>query len=51
MGISKRELLTEYYMDEFCAVSDEWRIMHGTAEVEEDVSVGSAQAMIDFLGG
>lgn len=35
MGIGKRELLDDYYMDEFIILAEEWSILNG-AEVVED---------------
>lgn len=37
MGISKRELLEDYYFDEISAVIQEWNDLHGAGEKEEEV--------------
>lgn len=35
MGIGKRELLDDYYLEEFMIICEEWSILHG-AELAED---------------
>ena len=45
MGIGKRELLEDYYVDEIGAVIEEWNALHGAGEAEEQVDG------MTFLGG
>ena len=45
IGIGKRELLEDYYMDEIGPVIQAWNALHGAGEQEEQVD-GAA-----FLGG
>ena len=37
MGIGKKELMQDYYLDEFLALTHEWATLHGAPAVEEEV--------------
>lgn len=43
MGIGKRELLEDYYLDEFLAVCEEWALLGG-AEWEEELVTDDPEA-------
>lgn len=45
IGISKRELLTEYYPDEIALIFEEWGEMHGVKREREPEQVG----VMEFL--
>ena len=45
MGISKRDLLEDYYVDEIAPVLEAWAALHGAGEGEEQVDG------MTFLGG
>lgn len=47
MGISKRELLCDYYPDELAAVFEVWSEMHGVKR-EEDAEQVSVRAFLDM---
>jgi hypothetical protein len=38
MGIGKRALMEDYYLDEFFILAEEWSILHGAEPVEELVT-------------
>lgn len=47
MGISKRELLEDYYPDELAAVFEAWGELHGIGRAEETEQV-SVNAFLDM---
>lgn len=48
MGISKRELLENYYMDEIFEVIEEYNDMHRVEKPEEEVEVVDSQGFFGF---
>ena len=49
LGISKKELLTEYYWDEIIVIFDEYSILHAIEENEEDIPITSAEEEMEFM--
>ena len=47
MGISKRELLSDYYPDELAAVFEAWAELHGIKR-EKDAEAVSVRAFLDM---
>ena len=50
MGIGKKELLNDYYMDEFEKIAGEWAVIHGKKEeqIEEELCT---DPMAFLMGG